>query len=148
MEAKALLEDLRNRGAEVHIVDGGYIEVTGILTDAQRDAIRAHKPELVKIFEEEQRRRRLDLIPTWKECKEDAGDLWETFTKEQREGYRRSLTTGNLVRAGIVPSSYKYVINCRKCGPVYTDIPVDTGCPWCRRAVPKDLIPRPNERGS
>jgi len=143
MEARELLIELRAEGAHVHIAGEGYIKVTGHLTDAQREAIRASKPELLKILEDEEWRRRHELIPTWHECEEDAGDLWETFTKEDREGYRRCLTTSNLVRAEIVPSSYKYIVDCRKCGPVYTDLQIDTGCPWCRRSVPKALVPKP-----
>ena len=145
MAARDLIDNLRNGGAEIYIADGDYIEVTGNLTDAQREAIRAYKPELLKILEDEEWRRRHELIPTWHECENDAGDLWDTFTKEGQEGYRRSLTTSNLVRAGIVPSSYKYVVTCRKCGPVYTDIAIDTGCPWCRRNVPKAMVPKPSE---
>jgi len=142
MAARDLIDNLRNCGAEIHRVDGGYIEVTGNLTDAQREAIRAYKPELLKILENEEWRRRHELIPTWHECEEDAGDLWDTFTKLEREGYRQCLTTSNQVRAGIVPSSFRYVVTCRKCGPVYTDIAIDTGCPWCRRNVPQGMVPR------
>ena len=144
MEARNLIDELRDGGTEIHIVDDGYIEVTGNLTDAQREAIRVYKPELLIILEDEEWRRRQELIPTWHECEEDAGDLWETFTRGEREGYRRCLTTSNQVRAGIVPSSYKYIVDCRKCGPVYTDISIDTGCPWCRRDVPKEIVPKPS----
>ncbi len=51
MEARELIDELRNGGAEIHIAAGGYIEVTGNLTDAQREAIRAYKPELLKILQ-------------------------------------------------------------------------------------------------
>ena len=144
MGARELLEDLRNSGTKL-IADDGYIGITGRLSDTQREAIRELKPDLLEILEREEWQRRHELTPTWNECQDDAGDLWETFDREQREGYRRSLTTSNLVRAGIVPSSFQYVVDCRKCGPVYTDIPIDTGCPWCRRNVPTELVPKPPE---
>ena len=59
MEARELLSELRNDGAEVHIADGGYVEVTGHLSDAQREAIRATKPELLTILGRESRRQKV-----------------------------------------------------------------------------------------
>ena len=56
MEARYLIDELRDGGAEIHIADGGYIEVTGDLTDDQREAIRAYKPELLGILGREHRR--------------------------------------------------------------------------------------------
>ena len=56
MEARNLIDELRDGGAEIHIADGGYIEVTGDLTDDQREAIRAYKPELLGILGREHRR--------------------------------------------------------------------------------------------
>ena len=59
MEARNLIDELRNGGTEIHIVDDGYIEVTGNLTDEQREAIRAYKPELLGLLGRERRRQRV-----------------------------------------------------------------------------------------
>ena len=59
MEARNLIDELRDGGAEIHIADGGYIEVTGDLTDDQREAIRAYKPELLGILGREHRRQQV-----------------------------------------------------------------------------------------
>ena len=59
MEARNLIDDLLDGGAEIHIADGGYIEVTGDLTDDQREAIRAYKPELLGILGREHRRQQV-----------------------------------------------------------------------------------------
>ncbi len=59
MEATNLIDELRNGGAEIHIVDDSYIEVTGNLTNPQREAIRAYKPELLSLLGRERRRQRV-----------------------------------------------------------------------------------------
>lgn len=53
MHARDLLNELRDGGADIHIVDEGAIEVCGKLTDSQRAAIRSFKPELLQLLAEE-----------------------------------------------------------------------------------------------
>jgi len=55
MQAKELLDELRDGGADIHIIEGGFIEVCGKLTDEQRRAIRDFKPELLRLLTREQR---------------------------------------------------------------------------------------------
>ena len=57
MTAEAILADLLERGIESTLTpDGAGIEVpAGVLTDAQRAAIRAHKPELIAAIQESAR---------------------------------------------------------------------------------------------
>ena len=59
MEAKELIDELRDGGAEIQVAVGGYIEVTGDLTDVQRKAIRAYKPELLRLLGREHRRQQV-----------------------------------------------------------------------------------------
>lgn len=77
MEAQALLTDLRDSGAEIHIVDEGYIEVNGHLTDAQRDAIRACKPGLLDLLGRE--RRRQQVLQMMTEDDKPRTHYWKTF---------------------------------------------------------------------
>ena len=55
MQPKELLDELRQSGADIHVVEGGYIEVFGKLTDEQRAAIKAFKPDLLRLLSREQR---------------------------------------------------------------------------------------------
>ena len=77
MEARELIDELRDSGAEIHIADGDYIEVTGDLTDVQRKAIRAYKSELLRLLGREHRRRQ--VLRMMAEDDRPRSHYWKTF---------------------------------------------------------------------
>jgi len=79
MEARELIDELRDGGAEIQVADGGYIEVAGDLTDVQRKAIRAYKPELLRLLGREHRRRQ--VLQMMDEDDQRRKYYWKTFDK-------------------------------------------------------------------
>jgi len=79
MEARELIDELRDGGAEIQVAVGGYIEVTGDLTDVQRKAIRAYKPELLRLLGREHRRRQ--VLQMMDEDDQRRKYYWKTFDK-------------------------------------------------------------------
>ena len=59
MQARDLMAELRNGGAEIHLVGSGHIEVSGNLNDEEREAIRTLKPELLQLLAQDERRNRV-----------------------------------------------------------------------------------------
>ena len=82
MDAGSLLNDLRATGAQVGATNDGYIEVAGPLTDDQRKAIRAHKPDLLKLLGCERRRQQLRQMMA--EDDQHKKRYWITDTESDR----------------------------------------------------------------
>jgi hypothetical protein len=85
MGAPALLQDLRRRGVTVAVKPGGeklLVSPPGVLTDAERDQIRAHRAELIDLLQQPPEVLALVGMTT-----ADAGRLSDYFGLAQRHGF-------------------------------------------------------------
>jgi TubC N-terminal docking domain len=85
MGAPALLQDLRRRGVTVAVKPGGeklLVSPPGVLTDADRDQIRAHRAELIDLLQQPPEVLALVGMTT-----ADAGRLSDYFGLAQRHGF-------------------------------------------------------------
>lgn len=85
MGAPALLQDLRRRGVTVAVKPGGeklLVSPPGVLTDADRDQIRAHRAELIDLLQHQPEVLALVGMTT-----DDADRLSDYFGLAQRHGF-------------------------------------------------------------
>ena len=87
MTAKAILAELLECGIEIGVtMDGTGIEVpAGVLTNAQREAIKGHKPELIACIQESARLTSELLTAAMRAC-----DYWKD-SPAAREQMRREI---------------------------------------------------------
>ncbi len=142
MNPAELLDEIQNRGIRLEARQDMlcFQAPKGTLTPELRQALRQHKPGLLRILPNA-----YYGIPVL-ELRQIAGDEWDTITEEERQALAKAIHIRRMRERGEVPPHYTATTICDHCGPVpsFPGVgPRVTGCVWCFRRAKGLPVPRP-----